>query len=110
MIKPGDQGLAQLLAEYSASSAHRGLARTLAALKDKKPAAGFQKVWELSALTDDIALQLADAEKARDAGLANIAENGYARAVDLMIELKFRSATQSGGAKFTKAQQVHPAS
>jgi len=96
MTEPGDQNLAQLLADLSGSTGQRGLLRTLATLKAAKPKASFNHISELGALAGDIVNRLDDAETAREAQLDETAEDSYAHAIDLMVELKFRSAAQPG--------------
>lgn len=99
MTVPGDQSLAQLIADLSGAAGHRGLARTLATLKAPKPKASYQHISELSALAGEIVERLGTAEAAREAEMAEVAEDSYAQAIDLMVELKFQSAAQPGLSK-----------
>ena len=102
MTVPGDQSLAQLIADLSGAASQRGLARTLATLKAARPKASFKHICELGTLAGEIVERLDEAEAARDAKMAETAEESYARAIDLMVELKFRSAAQPGQSKLSR--------
>lgn len=96
MSEPGDQNFAHLLAGLSGSAGQRGLLRTLANLKAPKPKASFNQICELGSLAGEIVDRLDSAETARGAQMDETAEDSYAHAIDLMVELKFQSAAQPG--------------
>ena len=96
MAAPGDQKLEQLIADLSGAAGHRSLQRTLAMLKAPKPKASFGHVCELHDLASDIVGRLDQAEAAREAEQREAVEDSFAQAIDLMVELKFRSAAQPG--------------
>ncbi len=106
MTEPGDQNLAQLLADLSSSTGQRGLLRTLATLKGPKPKAGFNHICELRGLANEVSTCLDQAEDAREAAINEHAEDRYAHAIDLMVELKFRSAAQPGRNKLARRAQA----
>ncbi|MEM8689044.1 MAG: hypothetical protein AAGF81_17070 [Pseudomonadota bacterium] len=96
MAVPGDQKLEQLIADLSGAAGHRGLQRTLAMLKAPRPKSSFGHVCELQALAGDVVDRLERADAARAAERIEVAEDSFADAIDLMVELKFRSAAQPG--------------
>lgn len=94
MENPGNQSLAQLLADLSGSAGQRSLSRTLATLKASKPKASFYHICELQSLAGEITTCLSEGETARQARISECAEESFASAIDLMVELKFKSAAQ----------------
>ncbi len=102
MEKPGDQSLAHLLADLSGSAGQRSLTRTLATLKAPKPKASFYHVCELHGLAGEIATRISEGETAHQARVCEFAEESFADAIDLMVELKFRSAAQPGPNKLAR--------
>ena len=106
MTNPGDQSLAQLLADLSGSAGQRGLVRTLATMKAAKPKASFDHICELHGLAGEIVNRLSEAETAREAQLSEVAEESFANAIDLMVELKFKSAAQPGRRKMARPERA----
>ena len=102
MNEPGDQNLAHLLAGLSGSAGQRGLVRTLATLKAAKPKASFHHISTLGSLAGEVVDRLDAAEAAREADMIETAEESYAQAIDLMVELKFQSAAQPGRSRFSR--------
>ncbi|MCP5081573.1 MAG: hypothetical protein GY948_07740 [Alphaproteobacteria bacterium] len=108
MTEPGDQNLPHLLADLSGSAGQRGLLRTLATLKAPKPKASFNHICELGTLAGEIVDRLDAAETARAAQMDETAEDSYAHAIDLMVELKFQSAAQPGRGKLVRPARAAP--
>ena len=106
MSEPGDQNLAHLLADLSGSAGQHGLSRTLAMLKAPKPKASFNHICDLSGLSGEIVERLDIAEMAREAESIETAEESYAHAIDLMVELKFQSAAQPGRQRLARTART----
>ena len=103
MAAPGDQKLEQLIADLSSAAGQRALQRTLAMLKAPRPKSSFDHVCELQALAGEVVGRLDRAEEARAAEHKEAVEDNFANAIDLMVELKFRSAAQPGHSHLGRA-------
>ncbi len=106
MAHAGEQTLTRLLADLGSTAGARGLTRTLATLKAPNPKASFRHVSELRSLAGEIVAGLDKAEAALEDQINEVAEDHYARTVDLMVELKFRSAAQPGLRKPRRTAQA----
>ena len=60
----------------------------------------------MGSLAGDVVDRLDAAEAAREADMIETAEESYAQAIDLMVELKFQSAAQPGRSRFARSARA----
>ncbi|MEM7427432.1 MAG: hypothetical protein AAF441_15160 [Pseudomonadota bacterium] len=94
-MKGGERELLEQLTDQCALAARQGLTAARDAMRSPRRRNAHAYVREMLAISEDLTRHLETAEAARRDGRLELAEEGYHRAVNLMVELRCRAGSSA---------------